>query len=82
MDAGYRTGLGHPYTRQFFNPIETGAANAHLNPWLLLLALVLIYIWWRTMISGNSLLGRQAAQATPGTEMHPSGYGSRGYTRL
>ena len=79
--SGTRAGEAHQYARMPFNTLEIDARNTHLDPFMLCIAALFIFLWWRTSLGSWSFLARNAREnAANGTEM--GRYGSRGYAAM
>mmetsp|Transcript_62706 Transcript_62706/g.154182 ORF Transcript_62706/g.154182 Transcript_62706/m.154182 type:complete len:92 (+) Transcript_62706:321-596(+) len=89
MDRKGVRGVAHPYDQQQFNTLLTDAHVGSFDSvevWLLLLAGVLIFFWWRNSWGQGSFLLRHAAAhagATSGydAEMQEA-VGINGYQRV
>mmetsp|Transcript_4044 Transcript_4044/g.8175 ORF Transcript_4044/g.8175 Transcript_4044/m.8175 type:complete len:81 (+) Transcript_4044:70-312(+) len=80
MDSAVKRGLGHPYERQVFNPLETDAGMTHADPFLIIVALILIALWWKMSFGTGNWFASRAGQG--GIEMREGAYGSAGYYRI
>mmetsp|Transcript_24343 Transcript_24343/g.39211 ORF Transcript_24343/g.39211 Transcript_24343/m.39211 type:complete len:94 (+) Transcript_24343:21-302(+) len=75
MEMGYRKSIAaHPYDRQLFNPLETEASTPELNPILLLVAALMIYMWWRTSLGPGSYLAQRGAVSSNNVELQSNQY--------
>mmetsp|Transcript_90038 Transcript_90038/g.134923 ORF Transcript_90038/g.134923 Transcript_90038/m.134923 type:complete len:81 (+) Transcript_90038:58-300(+) len=80
MDSAIKRGLGPPSGRHAFDPIQTDAAITHTDPYLVLVAILLMFLWWR-MSFGPGSYGNRNSAGPQGTELR-EGYGSSGYFRV
>eukprot|EP00961_Rhodomonas_salina_P089910 1209223-Rhodomonas_salina.2 len=46
MDSAIKRGLGPPSGRHAFDPIQTDAAITHTDPYLVLVAILLMFLWY------------------------------------